>query len=89
MEHKVTTVRAGHRRLGIGRALILAAEKHLRTRGVRFLHVKTLSPRRDSAEYARSRAFYRAMGLVPLEELPMLWGERNPCLVLIKCLACG
>jgi len=30
--------------------------------------------------------FYLAMGFTPLEELPHIWDENNPCLILIKRL---
>lgn len=71
---------------GIGRKLVGAAEKHLRAGGHRYLTVKTLSPRRENAEYAATRAFYERLGFVPLEEFPEIWGPANPCLMLIKSL---
>jgi len=72
---------------GVGAALLAAAEDWLRRDGVRFLSVKTLSPARPDPGYAQTRAFYRAMGFVPLMELPELWGKENPCLVMVKPLA--
>lgn len=74
-----------HRR-GVGRALVHHAEGVLRVQGVRFLQVKTLSPRRACEHYDRTREFYLAMGFVPLEEFPLLWDERNPALQLVKAL---
>lgn len=74
-----------HRR-GVGRALVRHAEGVLRVQGVRFLQVKTLSPRRACEHYDRTREFYLAMGYVPLEEFPLLWDERNPALQLVKAL---
>lgn len=71
--------------LGCGRALIEHAENLLRQRGIEFLQVKTVAPSHPSEHYARTRAFYRRMGFVPLEE-NHLWGEQNPCLMLIKHL---
>src|SRR5882724_4296235 len=44
-----------HHRRGVGRALIEAAEQWLRSEGVEFLQVKTLSPRRVDANYERTR----------------------------------
>ncbi len=73
-------------RMGIGRALLAAMERWLRQEGVRFLQVKTLSSRSADANYAKTRAFYLAMGFTPLEEFPTLWNEQNPCLLLIKRL---
>lgn len=73
-------------RAGVGRALLAAAEAHLRADGVRFLQAKTLSSRDPDPGYARTRAFYEAMGFVLLEELPDLWGPDNPCALLVKSL---
>lgn len=63
-----------------------AAEDHLRAAGVGFLQVKTLSPTHPDPFYARTRQFYQSMGFQPLEEFPTLWGEANPCLLMIKHL---
>jgi ribosomal protein S18 acetylase RimI-like enzyme len=71
-------------RQGTGRALVAAAEAYLQAQGVRFLQVKTLSARHPDAGYAKTRAFYQAVGFVPLEEFSDLWGEQNPCLQMIK-----
>jgi len=73
---------------GVGRALVEEAERRLRARRVEFLQVKTLGPSRPHAPYERTRGFYARMGFVPLEE-NRLWGETNPCLILVKHLACG
>ena len=63
-------VRAGHRRRGTGRALIDAISDRLRAEGDRLMVVKTLSDREDPGpEYAETRAFYLAMGFVPVAEL--------------------
>ena len=74
------------RRGGVGRALLAAAEGWLRAEGVRFLTVKTLSATSDDPSYAETRAFYAAMGFASLMELPGLWDEDNPCLVMLKTL---
>ena len=50
------------------------------------LQVKTLSESHPDAGYAKTRAFYRAMGFHPLEEFKTLWGEANPCLLMVKKL---
>ena len=77
-----------HRR-GVGRALVEAAAVSARRRGSLLLQVKTLSARHPSPEYARTRAFYRALGFVPLQELPELWGPSNPALQLVRPLMSG
>jgi ribosomal protein S18 acetylase RimI-like enzyme len=82
----VMGVRPESHRQGVGRALVTSAEQYLRQRGVEYLQVKTLSVRHTDESYARTRAFYSAMGFRPLEEFPQLWGEENPCLQMIKSL---
>ena len=75
-----------HHGKGLGTALVDAAEAHARKRGARYLTVKTLSPSKPHEEYAKTRRFYRSVGFVPLEEFKTLWGEANPCLLMIKSL---
>jgi GNAT superfamily N-acetyltransferase len=65
-------VHAKQRRRGIGKALIAAVSDQLRAHGDRLVLVKTLSDRTDpGAEYAETRAFYVAMGFVPVAELEL------------------
>jgi coenzyme F420-0:L-glutamate ligase / coenzyme F420-1:gamma-L-glutamate ligase len=85
----VLGVRRELHRQGIGRALVAAAEAWCRAHGVRFLHVKTLGPSREDEGYAATRAFYEALGFVPLEELRTLWDEDNPALILVKSVEPG
>lgn len=68
---------------GAGRALVRALESDLAADGVEFLQVKTLGPSHPDAGYAKTRAFYAAMGFRPLEEIHDLWPD-NPCLIMIK-----
>ena len=72
---------------GIGRALLERAEAYLRQQGIDYLQVKTLSSVHPDPGYAKTRAFYRAMGFYPLEEFPDFWDAENPCLMMIKKLA--
>jgi ribosomal protein S18 acetylase RimI-like enzyme len=88
-EIHVMGVRPELHRNGVGRALVCGAESSLRKRGFEYMQVKTLSERHPDLNYARTRAFYSAMGFRPLEEFPELWGEENPCLQMIKSLAAG
>ncbi|MEZ5064294.1 MAG: GNAT family N-acetyltransferase [bacterium] len=87
-EIQVLAVRATLHARGVGRALVEHAEGLLRARRVAFFQVKTLGPSRSNANYDRTRGFYLRMGFLPLEE-NKLWGEGNPCLILVKHLACG
>src|SRR5262245_46342549 len=70
---------------GIGRALVAKSEEVLRGGGAVYFHLKIMGPSRPCEFYARTLAFYRAIGFVPLEEIHGLWGK-IPCLVLVKKL---
>jgi hypothetical protein len=48
--------------------------------------VKTLAAEHPGAEYAQTRAFYAAMGFLPLEAFPTLWSPYLPVLRLVKPL---
>jgi ribosomal protein S18 acetylase RimI-like enzyme len=48
------------------------------------MQVKTLGPSRPDEHYAKTRAFYEALGFRPLEEFKQIWDENNPCLVMVK-----
>ncbi|HEX9900081.1 MAG TPA: GNAT family N-acetyltransferase [Candidatus Methylomirabilis sp.] len=87
-EIRVMAVRADLHGKGVGRTLVRHAEHQARARGSRFLEVKTLGPSRPNLEYERTRKFYEAVGFEPLEE-NLLWGDANPCLILVKHLACS
>jgi ribosomal protein S18 acetylase RimI-like enzyme len=78
--------RAWHRR-GIGRSLIAAAAQLATSQGAQFLTVKTLSPSNDDPNYAATRLFYEAVGFLPIEEFPTLWGAANPCLFMLRPLS--
>ncbi|MCC5948437.1 MAG: GNAT family N-acetyltransferase [Nitriliruptoraceae bacterium] len=78
-----------HRR-GIGRTLVAVAERDLLAAGTAFVQVKTLGASHPSPEYAATRAFYEALGYQGIEEFAAdeLW-PGNPCLVMVKHLACA
>jgi GNAT superfamily N-acetyltransferase len=86
VEVHVMGVRPEHHRRGIGRALVERAAAYARAEGFALLHVKTLAPSDPDPGYAGTRAFYEALGFVPLEELPQVWGPENPCLLLVRPL---
>jgi GNAT superfamily N-acetyltransferase len=89
-EHYVLAVARRWHRHGVGRALLEAAEHDLAQAGVTYVQVKTLGASHPSPEYAATRRFYEAMGYQGLEEYPAdsLW-PGNPCLVMVKHLACS
>jgi ribosomal protein S18 acetylase RimI-like enzyme len=71
---------------GIGRALIEKSQEWLKAQNVEYLQVKTLGPSDPDEGYAKTRAFYTAVGFRPIEEIKQIWGEENPCLIMIKKL---
>jgi GNAT superfamily N-acetyltransferase len=71
---------------GIGRALEESAEAYARGLGSEYMQVKTLGPSRPDEGYARTRAFYEALGFRPMEEFSQIWDKDNPCLILVKRL---
>jgi ribosomal protein S18 acetylase RimI-like enzyme len=85
-EVHVLAVRRERHRSGIGRALVRHAEDELIRSGVRLLQVKTLGPSNPDPGYKETRAFYSALGFIPLEETKTFWGEDNPCLIMVKPL---
>lgn len=73
-------------RRGHGRALVEELCRELDGAGVRHVTVRTLSPRSDDQFYTRTRDFYLALGFTPLLDLPELWDEENPAMVLVRDL---
>ena len=73
-----------YHRKGIGRFLIEKLENYLIGEGIKILQVKTVSADSDCSAYTKTRAFYKAVGFIPLEVFPDLWGKANPCLLLVK-----
>jgi GNAT superfamily N-acetyltransferase len=82
----VMGVRQEAHRKGAGRALIRHAQDWLRSQAVEYLQVKTLGPSDPDESYAKTRAFYEAVGFKPLEEFKQIWDEDNPCLIMVKKL---
>ena len=76
-------VHPSHRGQGHGRALVDALAHTLHDDGTRFLAVKTLSDRDPYPPYGETRAFYQAMGFLPLMDLD-IWGPENPALLLVR-----
>lgn len=81
----IGVVPAYHRQ-GIGKRLIAQCMEHCRGQNMRFLTVKTLDESAGSSHYDRTRAFYLAMGFIPLEVFPELWDPHNPCLLMVMPL---
>jgi ribosomal protein S18 acetylase RimI-like enzyme len=79
-------VRPEYHRQGIGRALVRRLESILRQQSIEYCQVKTLADSDLDTFYAQARAFYFSMGFRPLEVFTQLWGEDNPCMLMVKRL---
>jgi ribosomal protein S18 acetylase RimI-like enzyme len=86
-EIHVLAMKPAYHGLGIGRRLVAFGEEKLIARSVEYLQVKTVGPSLPNDFYARTRNFYFHLGFRPLEETN-LWGDRNPCLIMVKHLQC-
>ena len=75
-----------YHRQGIGAELVAACERYCLDHGVQTLTVRTLADTHPSKSYARTRAFYSAMGFCSRMVLTDYWDEDNPCLVMVKAL---
>ena len=75
-----------YHRKGVGTAMIKIVEDYLIQQNYKFLMVKTLSESSNDPWYSMTRKFYCAAGFYPLEEIKEIWGENEPCLIMIKQL---
>jgi N-acetylglutamate synthase-like GNAT family acetyltransferase len=73
-----------YHRQGIGSEILAFIENDLKNKGIEYLEVKTIGEPHKSVEYGKTRAFYYKNGFIKLDVLQNEWGEKNPCLVLIK-----
>lgn len=71
---------------GIGKKLLKLSEEMLIKNKVKFLMVKTLGESDPDINYRVTREFYKRVGFYPLEEIKEIWGEENPCLIMVKNL---
>ncbi|MDR0915991.1 MAG: GNAT family N-acetyltransferase [Oscillospiraceae bacterium] len=79
-------VQERYHRVGIGSLLTAAAEEYCRLNAHKFLTVKTLADAHPDEGYRKTREFYYAKGFLPIEVFSDLWGEANPCLLMLKDL---
>lgn len=82
----VTGILKEYHRRGIGTKLVKVAEQYLIENGYKFFMVKTLGESSDYEFYKRTREFYCSVGFYPLEEIKEIWGEDNPCLIMVMSL---
>lgn len=78
-------LREYHRR-NLGTQLVKQVAEKLKQESFKFLMVKTLGKSHPDVHYAKTRCFYEKVGFYPLEEIKEIWGEQNPCLIMIKPL---
>jgi ribosomal protein S18 acetylase RimI-like enzyme len=78
----LAVLRDRHRQ-GIGRLLVDQVIRDVRSQGCALLQVKTFGPSVPNEPYERTRAFYEAIGFLPLEERTDIWGPENPCLISV------
>ncbi|MBB6696500.1 GNAT family N-acetyltransferase [Clostridium algidicarnis] len=74
---------------GIGKMLLETSQQVLINSKVKFLMVKTLGESHPDKYYKNTRRFYNKLGFYPLEEIKEIWGEENPCLIMVKSLSDG
>jgi GNAT superfamily N-acetyltransferase len=73
-----------NRRGGIGGKLVECIWNRNQELGKKFLIVKTLDESAGDKSYEETRRFYLKMGFLPLFSTTEIWGEGNPCLIMIK-----
>ena len=83
-EIHVMGILPGFRGKGIGRQIIdFVWDRNIKL-GKKYLTVKTLDYSAGDRFYEETRKFYFAMGFVPIMILKDIWGEDNPCVIMIK-----
>lgn len=82
----VMGIKQKYHRLKIGEKLLSHVSEMLKDENYSYLLVKTLDESRKSKEYEMTRYFYRKTGFVPIDVIPEIWGNNNPCLLMIKKL---
>lgn len=80
----VMGVLSDYHKRGIGRKLINKVLKWSKEQGYEFLQVKTLDESHPDIYYEGTRRFYKSVGFKEFECLKGLWGEENPCLIMVQ-----
>ncbi len=75
-----------YHRQGIGKILFDTCIDWCKENGYEFLQVKTLAPSHPDKGYSETRKFYQAMGFKELECIPEIWGEENPCMIMVMSI---
>ena len=82
----VLGVKKHYHNRGIGKMLLETSGQALINNKTKFLMVKTLGESHPDKHYKNTREFYNKTGFYPLEEIKEIWGEDNPCLIMVKSL---
>lgn len=69
---------------GYGKMVMKKIVEDLKEEGYKLLMVKTIGESLVDEAYSKTRKFYRSVGFLPLEEIKEIWGEDNPCLIMVK-----
>lgn len=80
----VLGIKKAYQGQGVGRRLQNMVEQFAREKGYHQLIVLTLSEKANSDAYRQTRAFYNRMGFKALYQSDAIWGEKNPCSILVK-----
>ena len=85
-ELSLIAVQVNHRGKGVGSALVYAVSMSLVVEGCLLLQVHTVGPSFEDDAYAKSRAFYRRAGFLPLQEFERIDWD-GPSIVMVRPLA--
>jgi ribosomal protein S18 acetylase RimI-like enzyme len=84
IEIYVMGVASEYHRCGFGTKLFNTALTWAQKNSYEFMQVKTLDSSRPNKEYEITRKFYEKLGFKSLECLTEIWGNDNPCLIMIQ-----
>jgi len=84
IEIQVIGVKKEFRHSGIGKQLVGFITDYARMKSYKFIEVKTLDESNPDANYAATRKFYETMRFRKLECIKQIWGEKLPCLIMVR-----
>ena len=85
VELAVMGVLKEHHRHGVGKALFQAAKSQAEKMGYALMQVKTVAMG-CYPDYDETNRFYKAVGFMELEVIPVVWGDENPCQIYVMPL---
>lgn len=75
-----------YQKKGIGKKLMDEVAQYSQDKDYKLLMVKTLGESHPNKYYKKTRGFYKNVGFYPIEEIKEIWGEQNPCLLMVRIL---